>query len=46
MLRYAFIVKDPIMINVNLFGAATNVAYMAVYYLFSPDKVLFYQVLR
>ncbi|OXU30780.1 hypothetical protein TSAR_008774 [Trichomalopsis sarcophagae] len=39
MLRYAFVVGDPIMINVNVFGVATNVAYMAVYYLFSPDKL-------
>lgn len=37
MLRYAWILGDPAMINVNLFGLATNVAYMAVYYYYSPQ---------
>ncbi|XP_031828482.1 sugar transporter SWEET1 [Nomia melanderi] len=36
MLQYAFIVKDPAMINVNVFGLLTNTAYMAVYYYYSP----------
>ncbi|CAK9807257.1 Sugar transporter SWEET1 [Anthophora plagiata] len=37
MLQYAFIVKDPAMINVNVFGCLTNVAYMSVYYYYSPE---------
>lgn len=37
MLQYAFIVKDPAMINVNVFGVLTNTLYMAVYYYFSPN---------
>ncbi|XP_053979007.1 sugar transporter SWEET1 isoform X2 [Hylaeus anthracinus] len=36
MLQYALIVRDPAMINVNVFGLLTNVAYMAVYYYFTP----------
>lgn len=39
MLQYALIVKDPIMINVNLFGMTTNTIYMAIYYLYSPNKI-------
>lgn len=41
-MRYALIVKDPSMININLFGIVLNVAYMSVYYLYSPDKVMMY----
>lgn len=36
MLQYAWIVRDPAMINVNVFGLLTNTAYMAVYYYYSP----------
>ncbi|KZC12210.1 Sugar transporter SWEET1, partial [Dufourea novaeangliae] len=36
MLRYALILRDPAMINVNVFGLLTNIAYMAVYYYYSP----------
>ncbi|XP_011500837.1 PREDICTED: sugar transporter SWEET1 [Ceratosolen solmsi marchali] len=39
MLQYALIVKDPIMININLFGILTNAVYMAIYYLYSPEKM-------
>ncbi|XP_058794724.1 sugar transporter SWEET1-like [Phymastichus coffea] len=38
MLKYALILQDPAMININLFGVATNVAYMLVYYIYSPHK--------
>ncbi|KOC71289.1 Sugar transporter SWEET1 [Habropoda laboriosa] len=37
MLRYAWIVRDPAMININVFGLLTNVAYMSVYYYYSPQ---------
>lgn len=37
MLQYALIVKDPAMINVNVFGILANTVYMAVYYYFSPQ---------
>ncbi|CAL7935121.1 unnamed protein product [Xylocopa violacea] len=36
MLQYALIVRDPAMINVNVFGVLTNVLYMTVYYYYSP----------
>lgn len=39
MLQYAWIVRDPAMINVNVFGLLTNTAYMAVYYYYSPHTV-------
>lgn len=39
MLQYALIVKDPAMINVNVFGILANTVYMAVYYYFSPQMV-------
>ncbi|KAJ8676072.1 hypothetical protein QAD02_011858 [Eretmocerus hayati] len=39
MLRYALIVKDPAMININLFGITINIVCMAIYYLYDPDKV-------
>ena len=38
MLQYAWIVRDPAMINVNVFGLLTNTAYMAVYYYYSPHR--------
>ncbi|XP_076384923.1 sugar transporter SWEET1 [Megalopta genalis] len=37
MLQYAFIVRDPAMVNVNVFGLLANVAYMAVYYYYSSQ---------
>ncbi|XP_076289871.1 sugar transporter SWEET1 [Lasioglossum baleicum] len=37
MLQYAFILRDPAMVNVNVFGLLTNVAYMAVYYYYAPQ---------
>ncbi|XP_043263428.1 sugar transporter SWEET1-like [Colletes gigas] len=37
MLQYAFILKDPTMINVNVFGLLTNAMYMAAYYYFTPN---------
>ena len=48
MLQYALIVGDPAMINVNVFGLITNLAYISVYYTYSNEKVkliLFYFVL-
>ncbi|KAK2580355.1 hypothetical protein KPH14_001251 [Odynerus spinipes] len=36
MLRYAWILGDPAMINVNVFGLLANTLYMAVYYYYSP----------
>lgn len=39
-LRYALILKDPTMININLLGIFINVAYMLVYYFYAPDKVI------
>lgn len=36
MLRYAWMLGDPAMININIFGLLTNTAYMAVYYYYSP----------
>ncbi|KAG6800640.1 sugar transporter SWEET1 [Apis mellifera caucasica] len=36
MLQYAWILKDIAMINVNVFGLLTNMAYMAVFYYYSP----------
>ncbi|XP_076663117.1 sugar transporter SWEET1 [Andrena cerasifolii] len=35
MLQYAWILGDPAMININVFGVLTNTAYMAVYYYYS-----------
>lgn len=35
MLQYAWILKDPGMININVFGVLVNTAYMAVYYYYS-----------
>ncbi|OAD55537.1 Sugar transporter SWEET1 [Eufriesea mexicana] len=37
MLQYAWIVRDPAMINVNVFGLLTNTVYMAIYYYYSPQ---------
>ncbi|XP_043268077.1 sugar transporter SWEET1 [Venturia canescens] len=38
MLRYALILGDPAMININLFGLAVNIIYVLVFYAYSPDK--------
>ncbi|XP_014475793.1 PREDICTED: sugar transporter SWEET1-like isoform X2 [Dinoponera quadriceps] len=37
MLRYAWMLGDPAMINVNVFGVVTNAAYMTVYYYYAPN---------
>lgn len=42
MLQYAWILKDIAMINVNIFGLLTNMAYMAVFYYYSPHTVRIY----
>lgn len=42
MLQYAWILKDIAMINVNVFGLLTNMAYMAVFYYYSPHTVRIY----
>ncbi|XP_076184096.1 sugar transporter SWEET1 [Ptiloglossa arizonensis] len=36
MLQYASILRDPLMININVFGLFVNAVYMAVYYYFTP----------
>ncbi|XP_034183067.1 sugar transporter SWEET1 [Osmia lignaria lignaria] len=35
MLQYAWIVKDPGMININVFGVLINTLYMAIYYYYT-----------
>lgn len=40
MFQYAWILGDPAMINVNIFGLLTNIAYISVFYMFSSDKVV------
>ncbi|GAB1869538.1 Sugar transporter SWEET [Camponotus japonicus] len=37
MLRYALMLNDSTMINVNIFGLSTNVIYMIVYYYYAPN---------
>lgn len=37
MLRYALILGDPTMININVFGLVTNAIYMLVYYYYAPN---------
>ncbi|KAL6444433.1 hypothetical protein ACFW04_001940 [Cataglyphis niger] len=37
MLRYALMLNDPTMINVNIFGLLTNIIYMIVYYYYAPN---------
>ncbi|XP_014468054.1 PREDICTED: sugar transporter SWEET1-like [Dinoponera quadriceps] len=37
MLRYAWILDDSAMINVNIFGVVTNTIYMAVYYYYASN---------
>lgn len=37
MLRYALILDDPAMINVNIFGFVTNAVYITVYYYYSTN---------
>jgi len=39
MLRYALMLNDSTMINVNIFGLSTNVIYMIVYYYYAPNTV-------
>ncbi|XP_072755486.1 sugar transporter SWEET1 [Anoplolepis gracilipes] len=38
MLRYALMLNDSTMINVNVFGLLTNIIYMIVYYYYAPNK--------
>ncbi|XP_011306280.1 sugar transporter SWEET1 [Fopius arisanus] len=38
MLQYAFIVNDPAMISVNVFGLTTSILYVLVFYFYSPKK--------
>ncbi|XP_015114981.1 sugar transporter SWEET1 [Diachasma alloeum] len=38
MLQYAFIVNDPAMISVNVFGLTTSLLYVLVFYVYSPKK--------
>ncbi|XP_029177237.1 sugar transporter SWEET1 [Nylanderia fulva] len=37
MLRYALMLSDSTMINVNVFGLLTNIIYMTVYYYYAPN---------
>ncbi|XP_070171275.1 sugar transporter SWEET1 isoform X2 [Polyergus mexicanus] len=37
MLRYALMLNDATMINVNIFGLLTNIIYMIVYYYYAPN---------
>lgn len=37
MLRYALMLNDSTMINVNIFGLLTNIFYMIVYYYYAPN---------
>jgi len=39
MLRYALILGDSNMINVNVFGLLTNMIYMIIYYHYAPNTV-------
>lgn len=39
MLRYALMLNDSTMINVNVFGLLTNIIYMIVYYYYAPNTV-------
>lgn len=39
MLRYALMLDDLAMIRINIFGTVTNMAYVAVYYYYSPNTV-------
>jgi len=39
MLRYAWILGDSNMINVNVFGLLTNMIYMIIYYHYAPNTV-------
>ncbi|XP_008554953.1 sugar transporter SWEET1 [Microplitis demolitor] len=38
MFQYAFILNDPAMIKVNMFGLTTSILYVTVFYLYSPNK--------
>ncbi|KAK0089847.1 hypothetical protein PV325_005154 [Microctonus aethiopoides] len=38
MLQYAFILKDSVMITVNIFGFITSIAYIAVFYAYAVNK--------
>ncbi|KAL0116525.1 hypothetical protein PUN28_009886 [Cardiocondyla obscurior] len=44
MLRYAWMLDDSNMINVNIFGLLTNVAYMMVYYYYTPNTSELYKL--
>ncbi|KYQ55391.1 hypothetical protein ALC60_05760 [Trachymyrmex zeteki] len=37
MLRYAWMLGDSNMINVNIFGLLTNMIYMIIYYYYAPN---------
>lgn len=37
MLRYAWMLNDSTMINVNIFGLLTNMIYMIIYYHYAPN---------
>lgn len=39
MLRYALMLNDSTMINVNVFGLLINIIYMIVYYYYAPNTV-------
>lgn len=39
MLRYAWMLGDPTMIKVNVFGLIANIVYMTVYCYYSPNMV-------
>jgi len=41
MLRYAWMLGDSNMINVNIFGLLTNMIYMIIYYYYAPNTVLY-----
>ncbi|KAG8037418.1 hypothetical protein G9C98_005628 [Cotesia typhae] len=38
MFQYAFILNDPAMIKVNMFGLTTSILYVTVFYLYAPNK--------
>ncbi|XP_063983576.1 sugar transporter SWEET1 [Diachasmimorpha longicaudata] len=38
MLQYSFILKDPAMLSVNIFGLATSIIYVVVFYIYSSKK--------
>ncbi|EZA51782.1 hypothetical protein DMN91_004400 [Ooceraea biroi] len=47
MLRYALMLNDSAMINVNIFGLITSIIYMLVFYYYAPDtEKLFKQMIK